>query len=203
METLMATAGMVMVAAITPGPNNFVVMRAGARAGWLRALPEMAGAVLGTLAMLILVVLGGDVLFSAVPRARGWLALAGALYLVWLGLGLVVGSFRRAPANAPTDAPADPPGLPSGAASLFVFQFLNPKGWVMVLTAGAAVQEGSVLASLAWLAPLFLLIPTLCLVAWAALGSLFSRALRNRRVQAWFDRVMGVLLCASALPLLA
>lgn len=199
METLIATAGMVMVAAITPGPNNFVVMRAGARAGWLRALPEMAGAVLGTLAMLVLVVLGGDVLFSAVPRARAWMALGGALYLVWLGLGLVVGSFRR----VSEDAPADPPGLPSGAASLFVFQFLNPKGWVMVLTASAAAQGGSVPATLGWLVPLFLLIPTLCLVAWAALGSLFARALRRRRVQAWFDRVMGVLLCASALPLLA
>jgi threonine/homoserine/homoserine lactone efflux protein len=203
METLMATAGMVTVAAITPGPNNFVVMRAGARAGWLRALPEMAGAVLGTFTMLVLVVLGGDILFSAVPRARTWLALGGALYLVWLGLGLVVGSFRRVPADAPADAPMDPPGLPSGAASLFVFQFLNPKGWVMVLTASAAAQGSSVLGTLAWLGPVFLLIPSLCLVAWAALGSLFARALRRRAVQVWFDRVMGVLLCASALPLLA
>jgi threonine/homoserine/homoserine lactone efflux protein len=199
METLMATAGMVVVGAITPGPNNFVVMRAGARVGWLRAMPEVAGVVLGSLAMLVIVVLGGDVLFTAVPRSRELLALAGGLYLVWLGLGLVVGSFR----SAPPGERRDPPGLPTGAPALFAFQFLNPKGWVLVVTASAAAQADGVLATLALLGPLFLLIPAVCLVAWAALGSLFARALRQRRVQAWFDRVMGALLCASAVPLLA
>jgi len=174
------------------------VMRAGARSGWRGALPEILGAVLGGLALLTVVVLGGAALFEALPAARTALAVGGGLYLVWLGGGLVLGSFR-----APrTEAAAGAAALPAGLVALFVFQFLNPKSWVMVLTAVSAAQAGSTGAALARLAALFVLIPFVCLVLWAALGALLSGALRRARVRAWFDRAMGLLLVASALLLL-
>ena len=68
----------------------------------------------------------------------------------------------------------------------------------MVVTASAAAPGEGAAATLAQLLPLFLLIPSVCLVAWAALGALFARALRRRQVQIWFDRIMGTLLCICA-----
>ncbi|WP_426753473.1 LysE family translocator [Myxococcus sp. Y35] len=198
MESVFAAAGLLTVAALTPGPNNLVVMQAGARSGWRGALPEILGAVLGGLGLLAVVMLGGTALFELLPAARTALAVGGCLYLLWLGAGLVLGSLRP----ARPEAAVGPTALPAGVAPLLGFQFLNPKSWVMVLTAVSAVQVGSTGAALAWLAALFVLIPSVCLVLWAALGALLSGALRRARVRAWFDRAMGLLLVASALLLL-
>jgi threonine/homoserine/homoserine lactone efflux protein len=197
METL-ATASMVLAAAITPGPNNLVVMQVGARSGWVRALPEVTGIVLGGLAIFSVVVLGGEALFGAVPVARPLVTLAGCLYLGWLGVSQVLETLRSRPLEQSQPAPL----LPSGAAGLFAFQFLNPKCWVTVVTATAAARDPSMVATVARLVPLFVVIWGLSLLAWAAIGSLLARALRRRQAQLWFDRVMGVLLAGSAALLL-
>ena len=88
--------------------------------------------------------------------------------------------------------------LPAGLAGLFAFQFLNPKAWVMALTAAAAIRASHPLSAFARLAPVFTVIPAACLFLWASAGSLLSSALRRAAVRAWFDRAMGLLLFGSA-----
>ncbi len=58
MEALIGAAGAIAAAALTPGPNNFVVMRTAARGGLAGALSAIAGVVLGSLALLAVVVAG-------------------------------------------------------------------------------------------------------------------------------------------------
>ncbi len=89
MEDLIAAAGALVAAALTPGPNNFVVMRAAARGGLIRALPPIAGIVLGSLALLAVVAAGAGAAFEAEPRLEPALAIAGCLYLVYLGIRLL------------------------------------------------------------------------------------------------------------------
>ena len=187
METLVPTAVLIGVGALTPGPNNLVVLRAGARAGWRDALPAIAGIVLGGLALLSVVALGGGALFTRLPGARLLVAVAGCLYLGGLGGRLMLASFRTA---EPPDAHRAAE-LPSGVLALFGFQFLNPKGWVLTLTAVSTSQTGSGGGALIGLAALFILLPTACLAAWALLGALLSTALRQPRVRAWFDQAHG------------
>ena len=198
METLVPTAVLIGVGALTPGPNNLVVLRAGARTGWRGSLPAIAGIVLGGLALLSVAALGGGALFARSPEVRLLVAVVGCLYLAVLGGRLMLESFR---ATTTPDAPlaAD---LPTGALALFGFQFLNPKSWVLTLTAVSTAQGGPAGEALVGLAALFLLLPTACLGAWALLGALLSSALRRPRVRAWFDRLMGLLLLLSALLLL-
>ncbi|HET9451618.1 MAG TPA: LysE family transporter [Aggregicoccus sp.] len=184
--------------ALTPGPNNLVVLRAGARAGWRDALPAIAGIVLGGLALLAVVALGGGALFARLPGARLLVAVAGCLYLGMLGGRLLVASLR---AEAPPDAHRAGE-LPTGVLALFGFQFLNPKSWVLTLTSVSTSQTGTGGEALMGLAALFVLLPAACLAAWALLGALLSTALRRQRVRAWFDRLMGLLLLLSALLLL-
>jgi len=194
----MAAAALVAVGAITPGPNNLIVMRAAARSGLVGAAPAIAGVVLGSVTLLVVVALGGGALFQALPGARTAIAVAGCLYLSWSGAWLVVTSFRR---TAPPRELADP-GLPARTGSLFAFQFLNPKSWVMALTATSAVQAAGAAATIALLAPLFVLVPALCLIVWSSLGSLLGNALRRRSVRIWTDRALGALLFVSAALLL-
>ena len=54
MQALIASATLVFAAAITPGPNNFLVLRIALENGVRAALPAIAGVVLGGLAMLAL-----------------------------------------------------------------------------------------------------------------------------------------------------
>lgn len=190
--------GLVSVAAITPGPNNLVVMRVAAHAGFAGALPAIGGILAGGLAMLFLVMAGAGVVFAAEPRLYPVITVCGGLYLGWLGGSLVIGSFARSDAQGAPPTPA----LPASAAGLFGFQFLNPKSWVMVLTVTAAVQRSSELSSaLLPLATVFTVIPAFCLMFWSALGVLMTRWMGRRRVRNWVDRVMGLLLVVSALML--
>lgn len=194
MEILFAVAGLVTVGAITPGPNNFIVLRTAAKAGLAGALPAVAGIVLGGLGLLLLAAAGGAILFERLPGLRLGLALAGSMYLAWLGFRLIAGSFSPKQDDAPALR------LPAGISGLAAFQFLNPKSWVLVLTAVAAMPPASPLVLLQ-LAALFVVIPATCLLLWSGCGALMMRALANGTVSSWFDRVMGGTLAASAAAL--
>lgn len=193
MNPPLAIATLLLVAAATPGPNTLVVLRTAAAAGFARALPAIGGIVLGGLALLALVVAGPGAALGEWPALRMPIAAGGALYLAWLGLRLVrAGSSGRGQS-----------ALPAGVGGLFVFQFLNPKGWLMLLTAVAASPAHGALATFTGLAPLVAGIPAICLLLWAALGRLLARWLDRPGVRRWTDRVLGALLLASAVPLLA
>ena len=196
MDALMiGAAGLIAVAAITPGPNNLIVMRAASHSGFMGALPAIVGIVAGGLAMLLLVIAGVGVLFAAEPRLYPLITIGGGVYLYWLGVGLVKDSFVDPGGHRTTPARA----LPVGAVGLFGFKFLNPKSWVMVLTVTSALRGGAQAPQVFLsLAAIFTVIPALCLALWCSLGVLMTT---RPRVRSWLDRATGVLLVVSALLL--
>jgi threonine/homoserine/homoserine lactone efflux protein len=84
---------------------------------------------------------------------------------------------------------------------LFGFQFLNPKGWVMVLTLVAA-WPATGLAGYLPLAVLFVAIPLSCLLLWSLAGRLLAAPMAHPRARRRIDAAMGTLLLASAALLL-
>ena len=197
MDHLFALCGLLGVAAITPGPNNLIVLHAAGRAGLRGAVPAIVGVVAGGLLLLAVLALGADAVFAAHPPLRRWIAALGGLYLAWLGMTLVAGGI----APRRTDAAPRKSTLPTGTLALLGFQFLNPKGWVMVLTILAALPVAGWRGYLA-LAGLFVLIPTLCLLLWAALGAYLARWLAQPRIRRGVDALMGALLVACAVLLM-
>ena len=193
MDALIAAAGILLVGAITPGPNNFVMMTAGARAGIAGAFAALAGIILDTLAMTAIVVFGAGAAFAAEPRLRIAITAAGCLYLAWLGLSLLAASDATAASASPRET-----RLPSHVAGLFFFQFLNPKAWAMVLTVTSGVHSGLGATRIGLLVALIVLIPAVCLALWAWLGVLMTQRLTRPRASIWFQRSMGVLLVVSA-----
>jgi len=195
MDPLLAVCGLLCVAAITPGPNNLVVLRAAGHAGLRGAMPAIVGIVCGGLLLLAVMALGAGAAFATHPPLRRWAGAIGALYLVWLGVSLCAAGI------APRRAAATPATLPAGTLGLIGFQFLNPKSWVIVLTVLAAMP-GTGLRDYLPLAGLFVLIPTLCLLLWAALGAWLARWLVRPTVRRAVDIAMGALLVACAFLLL-
>jgi len=194
MDHLLAAAGLLFVAAITPGPNNLVVLRAAGHAGLRGALPAIVGIVCGGLLLLAVMVLGAGTAFAAYPPLRRWVGAIGALYLIWLGLSLCAAGV--APRQSVASA-----ALPAGTSGLIGFQFLNPKSWVLVLTVLTAMPLAGLRDYLP-LAGLFVLIPAACLLLWAVLGAWLARWLVRPAIRRGVDIAMGMLLVACALLLL-
>ncbi len=193
-DAWLAAAALLGVAAITPGPNNLVVLHAAGQAGLRGALPAIAGIVAGGELLLALMALGAGAAFAAWPPLRHAAVVAGALYLAWLGLSLC---FAGMASRSPTGSAR----LPAGTLGLVGFQFLNPKGWVLVLTVLAAVPVADLRDYLP-LAGLFVLIPAACLLLWALLGAVLARWLAHPATRRGVDVAMGALLGACAALLL-
>jgi threonine/homoserine/homoserine lactone efflux protein len=194
MHDLLAPAGLLLAAAITPGPNNLVVLRASGRGGMRGAAGAIGGIVLGGLALFAIAAAGAGTMLAAHATLRAGLGAGGALYMAWLGLCLLGTRARPAPGRAEV-------ALPAGALGLFGFQFLNPKGWVMVLTLVAA-WPATGLAGYLPLALLFVAIPLGCLLLWSLAGRLLAAPMARPRARRRIDAAMGTLLLASAALLL-
>lgn len=193
-ETYLAVAGLILVAVITPGPNNFIVLEQTLEGGWRAAGPAVAGVVAGTQLLLLLTWLGVDAAVAQEPRLQRLLSYAGAGYLLWLGLRIIWRSFLQ----MKEEKGSSQAGFTS-FGGLLLFQFLNPKSWVLVLTAVAAGGEGIPgFAGIAILGLLFFFIPSACLLLWACMGVALNRFLSVSARRRHFDRIMGGLLVLSA-----
>src|SRR5688572_5799299 len=94
-HSLLPLAGVLVAAAITPGPNNFIVMGAGARGGLASAGRVALGVILGSVFLLALILAGVGRALAQFPQLGAVLSLAGGTYLAWLGASL----FLRASAS--------------------------------------------------------------------------------------------------------
>jgi threonine/homoserine/homoserine lactone efflux protein len=186
---------LLLAATVTPGPNNLLMLRVGLEHGLRAVLAPATGVVLGGVAMLLLSCAGLARAFAAHPWLRAATAICGAGCVMWLGVRLICGSgtAARAPVRSATGSPRD-------LLRMFLFQFVNPKSWLLVLTITAAAGAASV--SLATLIALFIVIPYGCLALWAAGGSLAAGLLRDSRARVRFERSTGALLALSGLLLL-
>lgn len=193
MSPLAAIAVLLFTGAITPGPNNLLVLRAAAERGWRGSLSGIAAIVGGSVVLLALAVAGVGTLFATWPGARSAIGLAGAIYLAWLGIGLL----RAAPTTDAERARVERP------VALFVFQFLNPKGWLLMLVVAAAAPSGDLFATLLRLAPLTVAITAACLLLWAAIGHVLVDAFADPARRDWIDRACALALFACAVSLLA
>jgi threonine/homoserine/homoserine lactone efflux protein len=91
--------------ALLPGPNVTLVIASGLRYGTRAALVVIVGTQVGLAVVIGIVALGLATLMATMGYWFDWVRLAGAAYLVWLGIGLI-----RAPAQSvDTETPPAPP----------------------------------------------------------------------------------------------
>ena len=177
------------VTGVTPGPNNLMLMTSGVNFGFRRTLPHLMGVVIGYSAMVALVGFGLDAIFSRFPALLPTMRWLGAAYMLWLAWKI---------ANSGPVADGDARGTPLGFFGAAAFQWINPKGWVMAvsaLTAYAVVDDYARNVAIIALVYLFVAIPSSGV--WAALGASMRRALADPRVARPFNWTMAALLAAS------
>lgn len=184
------------ISSITPGPNNLMILASGLNHGLVRSLPHLAGIVLGFAFMVLATGLGLHAVFVAVPVLQTVMKYAGALYLLWLAWRLA----QAAPMGADTPGATARPMTFLGAAA---FQWVNPKGWVMSVTAVTTYLPAAFHAvDAAALAAVFGLVGGPCVAVWAVSGVSMRRLLRSPHRVRVFNRVMAGLLVLSLYPIL-
>ncbi len=190
-------AGMLfaLVTSITPGPNNTMLLASGVNFGFRRTLPHMAGISSGVATMMVAVGFGLGEAFSRVPVLYTVLEIASIAYLLYLAWR--IGTSGEVRAN---HAKARPMTFVEAA----LFQLVNPKAWMMVLTAATTIQlSESHGASALGMAIVFLFVGFPCISLWAAFGQGMRGFLSNPRRLRAFNLTMAVLLVLSLYPLAA
>lgn len=191
--------GFAFAMAATPGPNNTLVTASGTVHGVVRTLPLMAGIAMGVGAIMLAVAALGSslVMDSWAGAALRWV---GVLYVLRLAWKIVSAEPKLNEPEAGKHGEAMPLSFGQGA----IFQFVNPKLWVMV--SGALVTYGQQAGGMGrtTLAILFALVfgltTFISTVAWTALGACVGRLLASPRSVRAFNLAMAVLLVGSLAP---
>jgi threonine/homoserine/homoserine lactone efflux protein len=171
----------------SPGPSTTAVMATAAAFGVHRSLGFVAGAIAGTVVVLLAVATGVVALLMSVPGLGSALAFASSGYIIYLAWKIAT-----APPQSKPDADARAPSFAAG----FLLAIANPKAWFAI----AAVFTGSTLmessrgldASLeaTALAVMIVLIHFVWMLGGVSLTGFLSDPLRSRVANVLFGLIL-------------
>ena len=179
---------------VTPGPNNAMLTASGIKFGFKKTIPHLIGIPFGHTIQITLVCFGLGNLFQKYPLVQNYLKWLCFIYLLYLGWK-IIGSFSEHKKES---------GRPLKLYEAALFQFMNPKAWVVALTASTAffpVNENFYLATIfvALTAPL-ICFPSICL--WALFGSSIKILIKNAKIKKIIEYFLAVLLIFTAIIIL-
>ncbi|RWF55800.1 MAG: LysE family translocator [Mesorhizobium sp.] len=195
LDAFLALLVYAFVTSITPGPNNFMLLASGVNFGFAKTIPHMLGISIGFLVLLLAVGFGLGAVLTAFPALHTGLKIAGGVYLLYLAWKIAMSRSL----SGKGEANARPMRFIDAAA----FQWVNPKAWVMAITAMVvyAIPEHPFL-SVALISIAFTVVNLPSVSVWAGFGMALRRFLSNPVRLKWFNIAMGVLLAATLWPML-
>jgi threonine/homoserine/homoserine lactone efflux protein len=161
--------------------------------GFRRSLPHIAGITIGFAFMIGVVGLGLGAVFIAYPVLQTILKYAGAAYLIYLAVAIAM--------SGPVKPGQDNQRGPMTFWGAAMFQWINAKGWVMVI---GTITTYAAIASFPWnitiQVAIGLLLGAASCTVWALFGTALRPLLTSERTVRAFNIVMAVLLLASLYP---
>ena len=196
LEQLLALIGFVLVMTGTPGPNNLMLLTSGANFGFRRSLPHILGITVGCQILLIAVALGlGQVLVRYPSAALALKVLCGLalMYLVWM----LVRPVRVLPSTGEITV-----ARPLSFWQAVMFQWVNPKAWMMMITAFATyTQPAAMTSSILIICGLFIVVGMPCISIWNLFGASLKKLLQQPGRARVFNISMAAVLLGSMYPL--
>ena len=181
------------VSSITPGPNNIMLLASGVNFGFRRTIPHMLGIGAGFVVLLLAVGLGLGAVLTAFPALHTALKIAGGAYLLYLAWRV---------ATSQTLAREGEAARPMRFSEAAAFQWVNPKAWVMAVTAMAVyTSTEQPFLSVVLVAAAFGFVNLPSVSTWAAFGTAMRGFLSDPVRLKWFNIAMGVLLALSLWPM--
>ena len=182
------------VTSVSPGPNNTILLTLSGRFGHGGAIPHLWGMVIGLSTMVIAMSAGLAAFFAAYPTVYQVMKYVGFAYVLYMAWRIY---------RAALPEPGESEGKPTTVWRATLFQWVNPKAWIVIatfVTAYVPVELGalSILIALA----MFIGFTMPGAVVWMFVGTLLSRWLRTPRSRKVFTAVMALALIASMIPVL-
>ena len=179
----------------TPGPNNIMLLSSGLTYGFRPTIPHIAGITVGFAFMVGAVGLGLGTIFIAYPVLRTILKYAGVVYLIYLAAAIAM--------SGPVSADQDNRRGPMTFWGAAMFQWVNAKGWVMVI---GTITAYAAIAAFPWniaiQVGISLILGAVSCTVWALFGTALRPVLSSPGAIRAFNIVMALLLLASLYPVL-
>jgi threonine/homoserine/homoserine lactone efflux protein len=195
---LFVSASLVLLA--IPGPTIALVVARSLSQGRRVALPLVLGVGLGDLVAASLALAGAGALLAASATAFTVVKVAGALYLLWLGIKL----FRSEP--VPPQA-GDVSSTGTGRAAFrdgFLVTVFNPKGilFFIAFVPQFVRADASYLGQATFFVLAFALLGILNGAAYALGADAMRRVIRSTRALRWMNRAGGATIAAAGVAAL-
>jgi threonine/homoserine/homoserine lactone efflux protein len=193
-DLILSLIAFAFVTAMTPGPNNTVLLTSGVNFGFNRTRPHVLGVTIGFTIMILAVGLGIGRIFTAFPPLYSGLRIVSVVYLMWL-------AWRVATAGTSNPVVTDE-ARPMTFFEAALFQWVNPKGWMVALSVAANyVSLENLWADLMALSAIFLVVSLISTTSWAFFGTSLRPLLQDPKSVRIFNVAMAVALVASLWPI--
>ncbi len=195
LDAFLALLAFAFATSITPGPNNLMLLTSGVNFGFVRSVPHMLGIGGGFLSLLLGVGLGLGAMLTAFPSLHLALKMLGGAYLLYLAWRIAM--------SRSIGSGADSGARPMTFLEAAAFQWVNPKAWVMAVSAMAIYTNPQApFLSMLIVAGAFAVVNLPSVSTWAGFGMALRGFLADPVRLKWFNVAMGVLLAASLWPML-
>lgn len=183
-----------------PGPNNIFALSTAARSGIQPSMIASLGRQAAFSLLIVALALGLGALIVASPELFLALKIAGAAFLVWLGVKMLL----RPTTVVALDGAAGPSGVASSMRDEFMVAFANPKPVIVLLPfLPTLITPGHwTSVSLLGAGALFLLLEALAAFAYAVAGRRMSWIVTSPNGRLWLDRTGGISVILAAVLLL-
>ena len=179
---------------VTPGPNNSILTASGIKFGFIRSVPNIIGISSGHGIQLALVCFGLGSLFLQFPILLEILKYIGACYLLYLAWKMF-GSLNI--------LITDEKSSPLKYYEAILFQFVNPKAWVICITAVSLFypeKENLIIGTL-FLVIMSTIINLPSISMWAFGGSVIRHYLSNEKLKKIIEWLLAILLFGTAISI--
>lgn len=193
-DVFLALVGFSFVSSITPGPNNIMLLTSGVNFGFRRTIPHMLGIGIGFGILLLAVGFGLKEAFEAFPVLQLVIKITGGLYLLYLAWKI---------ANSGPVETGNADGKPMTFLAASLFQWVNPKAWVMAITAMTVYTGQPDFITSVWIVVFaFVIVNVPSVAVWCGFGVGLRQFLSNPKWLRVFNVSMALLLVASLWPML-
>ena len=174
-----------VVAAYTPGPNNFLASHSGFNFGFKKSIPLILGVAFGWTTLIVLLELGLILVFKQYSIIQKIIQIIGTLFVIYLAYKI---SFSKSDEENQSKTPIT-------FFDTFIFQFLNPKGVIFatVIVATYIKPEESFLTTAVITFILFVIALT-SIIFWTLLGKYLRNFATSEKFIKFFNYSMSFLL---------
>ena len=193
-ELIAAVSVYYFVMYATPGPNNSILTASGIKFGFIRSIPNIIGISSGHGLQLALVCFGLGSLFTQFPILLEVLKYIGACYLLYLAWKMF-GSLNISRTEEKSS--------PLKYYEAILFQFVNPKAWVICITAVSLFYPENVnlIIGTLFLVIMSTIINLPSISMWAFGGSIIRRYLSNKKLKTIIEWILAILLLGTAISI--